>query len=1462
VHVRSARIESFEHKHINQLYNRCFVRKVDEVVERYFPFEITPSTFFIVVHDNGIGFGPAVDQPSRLTSRILGDVRRIGPRKMARQILQDETFQRARREHGDDLVWVLLACISVPHMAEFADTLGVPGWMADSEMTLIGPAVLGNWITLRARRGEPEPRWHYVRPTQLRGAQTIVDQRTGVQNQPHGGEGATDDLDEVASSLRCADVDSIDEPVADQVGDAAATGILDELPAAATTALQQGIGEQRGLTQVPPGLSDSNTRTAGVAEAPTRHGSEQGLARVEATPEPSTAAASTATSPADDALSPPSSRQPTNGEGGQEYPPGQFTGGHSLSSEDPAQGWEQVSDALEIRLKDMNNWRQARARRRGHGHFFDTNANPTFIVDSPAGGPGFALASTEGFAGLATVLWSEHAESRQVGSAAVAERTVKSTSYVAYKFRFAATPRVRIVGPRRAWPLRAVSRPEWTNAGTLPEPVAGAVDVVAARESLRPLNAAAVAASPAVHVRQGQHPVSRVPADTPVRLPLDSWVEAFAGARAVREAVERLVADRAAPGTPEYRRLIAGVSVRAVKAAVHEASQLGYEIVFGGVDGTAPVSVTAKIELTNPLVVVATDPKTWADSDYRSVLSTSVATTAEDVFDIPPGLLLFGVNLTFLRDYATPWLFFWPEIDAEMTRSGPGAETTELSGTRLVGEPTAVTRFDATVRLTRSDRPGDTPAVLALPGSMWIRALRRDTRELWADLPDLPGEQPPGDAGPLLRAPANMDRRWPPMFRLTDLTGAEGLFDTAMAMLRRDFAGIVPNAEGSGARLAVENERTLRDMLAVDKIAARMGQLLSPNGYPRRLTRATVAGRFGEEVVVRLKARLGALPAGAVDPSAVVYQEPAFRDYLPDVEMDFNITSAQDLVLSSAKIWSLWYGLQATVGITEAGRGPLAALEPRPMLHRRKQLAAVLTNGVATWGMHGAAIDGAGRFDGGMVLFFSIENAARGAAAGEGPALGSDLVAGGDQTLMEPAVELTTSPPGTAGPAGALVEHRPVPVPPVDPPPVAPPVAPPPVVLPVDPPPVAPPVDVLPVDAPPVDAVGVDAVPVDALAAKPALPRVVRADPVRVDYRVMMPAAVTSKRQSGADGRPRWVPFSTPDPGDQSTSDSATSTTGRAAAGPPTFVPSRQRPFPRETLLMIGHNGLVKQAVEAFEEMGFGSLPATSRIELETAAFSAAHEVNNYLDPGMRKTRQIWSGPIAARTTWQDKATGLVTGWRAFGSVEVAFDVEWVKTVDVADSFGPYYDVGAAVLQNLGLDDTDGWFAGLRLRFPLDFGRELPVESAEPESSGIRQFQISAQPQAAYRRQMTDSTASEVAGSQGRFGLDIGAMAVTVARVNYRLRVRSWNARTLRPHTGEQERGLDGTVSGVAVFPAVEATRLGLMPSGREVYLDLSRRYKFPEHAREHIGSATVHRAPDIGGFTANLVQLLRDPFG
>jgi len=168
--------------------------------------------------------------------------------------------------------------------------------------------------------------------------------------------------------------------------------------------------------------------------------------------------------------------------------------------------------------------------------------------------------------------------------------------------------------------------------------------------------------------------------------------------------------------------------------------------------------------------------------------------------------------------------------------------------------------------------------------------------------------------------------------------------------------------------------------------------------------------------------------------------------------------------------------------------------------------------------------------------------------------------------------------------------------------------------------------------------------------------------------------------------------------------------------------------------------------------MGFGALPATSRIELEIKAFSAATEVNNYLDAGRETTREIWSGPIAARTSWQDKATRLVTGWQAFGSVELAFEVEWVKTVDVAHSFGPYYDVGAAVLQNLGLEDTDGWFAGLRLRFPLDFGRVLPVESVAPLSHQHRQHQISLQPQGAYRRQTTGSTAGEIAGSQGRVG--------------------------------------------------------------------------------------------------------------
>jgi len=122
-------------------------------------------------------------------------------------------------------------------------------------------------------------------------------------------------------------------------------------------------------------------------------------------------------------------------------------------------------------------------------------------------------------------------------------------------------------------------------------------------------------------------------------------------------------------------------------------------------------------------------------------------------------------------------VFWWPELDAELTRSGPGAEVTELAGVRLIGEPTAVVRFDVTASLTRSDRPQQQPVVLNLPRSAWIRALRKDTRERWADLGWRPEELGgPDNPGPPLRTPANMHTFGPSMFRLSDLGGAGALF--------------------------------------------------------------------------------------------------------------------------------------------------------------------------------------------------------------------------------------------------------------------------------------------------------------------------------------------------------------------------------------------------------------------------------------------------------------------------------------------------------------------------------------------------------------------------------------------------------------------------------------------------------------------------------------------------------------
>ena len=874
-----------------------------------------------------------------------------------------------------------------------------------------------------------------------------------------------------------------------------------------------------------------------------------------------------------------------------------------------------------------------------------------------------------------------------------------------------------------------------------------------------------------------------------MRLPLDSWVEAFAGSRAVRLAAERLVGDLAAPGTPEYRRLMAGVSVRALKASVHEAGRLGYEIVFGGIGGTAPVSVIVTVELINPRVVVARDPSTWADADYRSVLATSVAATAREMFTIPPGLLLLAFNLSIFTDLLTPWLHLLLGVDAAMTRPGPGTATTEMSGTRLVNEPTTVTRFDARVGLTRSDQPEREPELIVLPRSTWIRALRSDTRRLWADLPYLPGELGgPDNPGPVLRPPANMHMNWPPMLRLSDLDGAEKLFDTAMRMLRRHFPGMVPNADGTAtrwegpvgryladSRLPVENARMLREMLEPKNLAARFSRLLSPNGYPIRLARSTVAGRFGEEVVVRVRARLGNLPSPAQPaPSAVVYQEPSFRDYLPDVEMDFFIATVRDLVLSSSKIWSTWYGLQAMVGVTQAGRGPLAGVQPRALLLWRQMLAAVLTSGLTTRGLHGAEVRGAGRFDGKVVFFLTIESSTRGEQpSGGGPALSGGQGVGGAPGAVGAGSRADAAAPAGPAPAGGGAGGG---------------------------------------GAGGAGAggggaggggaggggaggggAGGGALAVDALAAKPALPRVLRADPVPADYAVMMPAAITSRRQAESEESELWGRFSAPDSTTVADSDSDSSPTevgDESAYEGLVFVSSPQQPFPPDALLMVGHSALLKEAVDALEEAGSGAMPAASREELENALHLAALEVNDALSGGSDAVgtatwKKVWAGQVA-QLSELDKVTGLITGWQRLAEIEISWDVESAKTIDVIPGCGTYSAASVAAVQELGSDFTSGWLGGLRLRFPFNFGPALPVESAEPAQPSARQFQVSAQPQLTYRRLWTDGSTEPAGGSLNRSSLDVNLMVLTTVKVNYRLRVRSWDSRRLASHTGER----------------------------------------------------------------------------
>ncbi|MER7277847.1 hypothetical protein ABT369_25740 [Dactylosporangium sp. NPDC000244] len=677
--------------------------------------------------------------------------------------------------------------------------------------------------------------------------------------------------------------------------------------------------------------------------------------------------------------------------------------GHQVTLQlDLGQGdgeWEQSSDAIEVRLKDTTNRRDRAQSALGHQTFLDTTVNLAYILDNSPALVRRHFTNNEAYVGLGMIVWKEHEEARLVTSELAAERTIKTSSYVAYEFLFDVTVRVTVASPGSWTPWRWPSTR--TNAATA-APVARAVPILVSRESARPIDDAARRFSPAIHpdYTAPAYKGPKVPG-RPVHLPRNSGVEAFTATRQLREFVETFAAQHAKASTPQRRRIGAALTARQVKAQVHRANDLGAELIFGHLQGQAPDGVVMSMTLTDPVAVVEMDPKTWADFDDQVSLSFNTEQVAADAHDVPPGLFLFTMVWENLLGHLEPYFFLWPTVDAVFVRSGAGESATQLSGVRFTGERTSVVRFTVEVALTLTSKPGAEPAVLRLDRSLYVRMLREDAKQL-IDLPILEGDV--GSASVPVPALRYQDlRRLHPVMRISELALApaagtpgpagQALLRQALDLLRKHHPGIVPQPDGRAsrhsvflakwmddARMAVENIRTLRAKLSNDNLAAQMHLLLSSHGYAFRLTRSTVTSRFGDEVVVRVWARQGIL---AADGSTATFAPARHTRWLPLTEMDANVTSSQDLTTSWAVETGYWTGLHVMHVFETLKTTVLKSTQFRPIGLGKQAWATGMTAGTEVSGMQGLSIDEAGEFTAPVVLFLRIESAGK-AASGDG----------------------------------------------------------------------------------------------------------------------------------------------------------------------------------------------------------------------------------------------------------------------------------------------------------------------------------------------------------------------------------------------------------------------------------------------------------------------------------------------
>ncbi|RKE22068.1 hypothetical protein BX266_5483 [Streptomyces sp. TLI_171] len=871
--------------------------------------------------------------------------------------------------------------------------------------------------------------------------------------------------------------------------------------------------------------------------------------------------------------------------------------GHQVAVRLKPAAWKQRSDPVELRLKTTDHQRALRGRDRGHGYFADANLNVGYALETFEGTHPFQLNYTEAFKGVFTIVTGEHQENANISVQTVQERTVKNSSYQSLLFSYDATVHVEVHEPQRTSLYTSLLGREtvphtWRNGQNGERPrVKQALEIWSSRETVRPVDGAAKAVQGSEHVPSGTGGVSVVAkyAETdeltgrhlPVPIPANSLVESFPGGAQLREVIEQAAGELAPPGTAQRRRLDAQTSPVGLKNLVHPAvRKQGYTISFGDHEGRTPAALNVKLRLTRPEVKVTRDTSTWMDIDDRVTRIAEWALAHEDSIDIPPGLMLFALNFAVMsKDSLTPWLWFWPTLDAEMAHTGAGMATTEFTGVRYVGESTTVSSFAVEAVITRTDRPQDEPIVVQLDDPMWLRSLSKDAKE-WAKLPEPPSTEGTPEPAPVLKLADGIGLNFGNMHRFSELEGADDLLENVEQELNERFPGLLPSPDGNehwnqgvvgrvlDNKFAGTNQRRLHQALHPDTLRAHRSELMSADGYSVVLSKAHVFGPEQEDVTVRIRAEHGKVG----EDGAVIPAEPKMSAWLPDSELDVNRTEEQDSTLAAATILGAWLGPQATYSIGEAKSGPLQAAEVRPMLHGRKVRVKGVASGQATWGMQGFALDGLAEFSGSLVLTASIEHSSDQHPA-PAPAVPQSHVQepepahlsqeSGDHIVIEMGVlgrrsELPGSFPGTETDYSfstvSEVRHLP---------------------------------------------------------------------PVQVDYKVLVPANLTHKKVVDPSSRREvWVPFDA------------------AELGTKELVWRREEgrlEFPNDIWVDAGPGGLAAAVFGEFKKQGHIHVPAHVRSDIEAHVATAVKAMPTL----QQRETLVWKGTIAHQSVIDKSLTGL-----------------------------------------------------------------------------------------------------------------------------------------------------------------------------------------------------------------------------